>query len=306
MVLIAASVIEWQYNRIVMGRHFVALRFTVDRAFWRTALTAAWPFALSSVLIKFYYDIDKVMLSTLMVDPDVAVGLYTAATRLVMVFAVVPLIVGQVLFPVMSRAYGDGDDRQLEQIFRTYVRYMVFLGIPLGIGAVIVMGPIVGLILGDAYRETAPVAHVLIWSVVLIFLHAPFDRVLQATHNQVLFFRSILVAAVVNVGLNLFLIPSFGIMGAAVATVLTECTVLLLEARYCYCVGVRLTVESYRQIAAVLGAGIAMALTAVAIGQLQLGPLAAATAAVLVYLAVAWRAGAVGKEEMRSMWGLLG
>ena len=68
---------------------------------------------------------------------------------------------------------------------------------------------------------------------------APFQRQLMAQGREDILFRTVLIAATVNIALNLVAVPAFGMLGAATVTVLTELLRLVLAQRHAAMLGVR-------------------------------------------------------------------
>ncbi len=72
------------------------------------------------------------------------------------------------------------------------------------------------------FEESIPALRILAPSVVLIFVNNAFIYTLTAINRQLDFTRLALISLVVNVALNLALIPPFGYLGAAAASTITE------------------------------------------------------------------------------------
>ena len=80
----------------------------------------------------------------------------------------------------------------------------------------------VALLYGGSYEAAAPVLKILVWSAALVLLRGTFRQALCAAGEQRADLGCAASCAGINVALNLLLIPRFGLMGAAVATLLSE------------------------------------------------------------------------------------
>ena len=85
-------------------------------------------------------------------------------------------------------------------------------------------GPIVVLLYGPAYAEAGTVLAIHIWTSVFVFLGVASSQWFIAESRQILGFQRTLLGAAINIFLNYILIPQFGPVGAAVATVAAQLT----------------------------------------------------------------------------------
>ena len=78
--------------------------------------------------------------------------------------------------------------------------------------------PIIKILFGAAYIKAVPVLQIYIWAGISVFLGVAVSQYLLAKNMAKITFYSTLLGAVVNIVLNLILIPKIGIAGGAVAT----------------------------------------------------------------------------------------
>jgi O-antigen/teichoic acid export membrane protein len=184
------------------------------------------PLGISAVMVTVYFYVDTVLLRLL--KGEAAVGYYNAAYRLLVFSLVVPVVFNQVIFPVFSRCTAEGarGEGRLSRIFRRAVLYMGITGIPIMAALWIFCEPVIVLVCGETYRASSLTLGILGLAMAVIFITYPHLSILVATGRQVLFAWIAGVGGLVNVVLNLVLIPRFTIEGAAWATVITESLVL--------------------------------------------------------------------------------
>jgi O-antigen/teichoic acid export membrane protein len=205
-----------------------------DWGFCKQIIKQAWPFALTSVFATIYYYISTVMLSKM--EGDEAVGWYNAAFRLMLLPLFVPTVFNTAIFPVMAQ-FSISSKASLEFTYQRYFKYMLLLGIPIGVGTTLVSDQFIVLIFGKGYEPAVITLQILIWSVVFIFMGSVFGRLIESLNKQVIATIYCGIGAALNVVLNLLLIPRYSYTGAAASMVATEFAVLFLAAIFCFRLG---------------------------------------------------------------------
>jgi PST family polysaccharide transporter len=178
------------------------------------AVRSPWLLA-SGVAEVIYLRIDIVLLERLRGVEEA--GTYAVAARLSEVWYMVPVALMGAVFPVLwSRrsdpaAYARSLQGSLDALFA-----MAF------ILAVIVQfagGPLVEILFGARFAASTPVLQIHIWAGVFIFMRALLSRWLLAEDLLRFSLVTHVAGALMNVALNVLLIPRYGAVGAALATV---------------------------------------------------------------------------------------
>lgn len=206
-------------NIFVLQIKFTKFSFLMEMDFWKTTLKEALPFGLSSIFVVIYFYIDSVMLS--LMKSDEVVGWYNASYKLVYILLFIPAVYFSSIYPVMSNLFINSKDT-LKFLYSTSLKYMLILGALMGISTVILADEIILLIYGTEYQPSILALMILIWAVFFSFLaHAPM-YILNSTNKQVIYTKVVFIGMIVNVIMNLILIPKYSLNGASVATVFTE------------------------------------------------------------------------------------
>ena len=205
----------------VTSRRFVVPRFNLDMAVWRYIARESWPLALSSVFVMIYCRIGQLMLFQMNGPQDV--GYYAVAVKLSEVFNIIPVAFMVSVFPLFSR-YFMSSAQTLAQAYRLTAQFLMALIIPIAAGGTMLAGPIISLLYKDAFLPATPAFIVLLWSEVFIFAGVLNNRLLVSVNRQRIDFAYTASAAVVSITLNLILIPRYGILGAAYATLAAYAT----------------------------------------------------------------------------------
>jgi polysaccharide transporter, PST family len=197
------------------GGRMLAWRSNVKRAV--VLLRQGWPLIFSGLAIMIYMRLDTVMLKVM--QGDLAVGLYSAATRVSEVWYFIPTAIVSSVSPAILKAKSNPElfDGRMRKLFSgmTAVAYII------GSAVALSSHTIVRLLYSNSYRGAAPVLAVHVWASVFVFLgvaQSPWD--LSKNLLTLSLLRTV-SGAVINVALNLYLIPRYSAMGAAIATVIS-------------------------------------------------------------------------------------
>lgn len=182
-------------------------------------LKAAAPLGLASVLITIYYRADFVMLSYM--RGDIEVGYYGAAYTIINTLLLFAGTFSGSLLPRLSNLFVN-DSAALARLYGVAFKYLLFVGIGAAFGAMILADPIMQFLFGEDYLPGGAALSILIWASALMFVNSLQGTLLVASdlRRQLVYLTG--TAAGVNLLLNLFLIPAYGIRGAAAATVSAE------------------------------------------------------------------------------------
>jgi len=198
-------------------------RISYDLA--KRLLSDSWPLMLSGIAISIYMKIDQVMIKNMM-DAK-AVGNYAVAVRLSEVWYFIPMAITGSLFPAIVNAKKISEKLYYERLQKLY-DLMTWLAISIALPMSLLSSNIIHLLFGIQYQEAAGVLQIYIWATVFVFLGVVTGKYLVVeNYTKISFFRT-LIGGVINIILNLILIPRYGIRGAAVATVFSQFIVAFL------------------------------------------------------------------------------
>jgi O-antigen/teichoic acid export membrane protein len=221
-----ASILANSAVVILFSRRFVAPRFRLDIPLCRTLLVASFPLAVANVAWMAYNRIDLVMLSKM--DVAESVGLYGLAYRFVEYSWPLCFFFALSVYPVLSRYHRTGQDDKFRSLFQKSLDVLILGGLGLTTAVFVFAKPVLSFIgSGDFLRATTSL-RILSLAVVPIWLTIMTSDTLMVMGKQAALVWTNLGGLIINVGLNLVLIPRFSFDGAAAATVATESGVLLL------------------------------------------------------------------------------
>lgn len=198
---------------------FVIPRIEMDWKFWKDVFRDAWPLGGMAVCIIIYFRIDTVMLS--LMKGDATVGIYSVAFRLSEVMTVIPSIFISSVFPVMAKYHENSIDSSVK-IYRKAIKYLSFLALPMALLITFLAKPIITIIYGNAFGESAVTLQILIWAAAIMYITMVLGTTFVVANKQLVNFKLTIIAVFLNIALNAILIPKYSYNGAAAATVITE------------------------------------------------------------------------------------
>ncbi len=209
---------------IYLGRHLPVGRWQVSSTMVRKLLASSWPLLLSGLSSFVLLKIDQVMIGSYL--SSAAVGLYAAGVKLTEVWYFIPGVICASLFPAIINARTADLGQYHRRLKRLYVFLLVLailIALPLSWGADFFIRQL----FGAAYLGAAPAAAVYVWSTLGWFLVSALWYRFMAENRLGLIFWSSFLPMIANILLNIWLIPRFGILGAAWATLISYSSMII-------------------------------------------------------------------------------
>jgi Membrane protein involved in the export of O-antigen and teichoic acid len=231
---VAVAVIVLVYSLIVYSWRFSLPKIEFDPSFCYKIIKNSIPFGLISLSGMLYTYLDSIILSLL--QPMDVVGWYNAAYRLTLVLLFIPAAINVAVFPVMSK-YFYSSQNALKLLYERYFKLMLIIGVPIGFGTTLLADKFILLIFGSEFYNSVIILQILVWTMVFTFAGASFVQLFQATNRERYITKISLICVVLNLILNLILIPNFSYIGASFATLFTEIVLVLYIVRVSYKIG---------------------------------------------------------------------
>lgn len=190
-----------------------------DRALAKKLIKEAAPLALMSLLGALTINTDTLMIGWLKSATDV--GLYAAAQRPVLLIYLIASLLGTSIFPLISRI-AHKDNGRVRYVLEKTIPFSLLMAMPIFVGGTVLSKPIVLLIFGTEYLSSYPSFATLLFTVILLFPATIILNAIFAYGAQKTMLYSMALGGISNIILDLLLIPPFGILGSAFATVLSQ------------------------------------------------------------------------------------
>jgi len=199
-----------------LGRHVTDWCPSYEQAL--TLIRECWPLIFAGLSVMLYMKVDIVMLGK--ISGDRSAGIYSAATRLSEGFYFIPMIIAPSVAPMLLRARARSPEQYLQGLFRLYV-LMVRMSLAIAVPLAVVSPLLIELLFGSDFSESSAVLRVHIWAAIAVFLGVASSQYLTNEGLQKLSLYRTLIGLIINILLNLFLIPAYGAVGAAIATLIS-------------------------------------------------------------------------------------
>ena len=195
---------------------------------WPGYLKTSMLFAASLVVIKLYYSFDTFMLGIL--DRPEVVGWYNAAYKIVLLFIAVAGLIQTAFAPSFSRLKEQKE--KLDEIVGQFALLLTLLASVFWTSMIMLRADLTRLLFGAQYAPTADVLLLLAISGFFVFIGTVFLAPLLFVGRQKQYFRTVLIGAIINMTLNLLLIPEYSFWGAGIATIISNILIAILGYRY--------------------------------------------------------------------------
>ena len=221
--VVGALGLLWVYRK--QGNYIQAWRVSFQRS--KELLVESFPLVLAGVAVYVYANIDQVMLGSILKEKKDELGFYAAAVKLSTVFDFLPMILASSTLPKLTQLKGKNNEDYLKKLqiyFDISTASWLAIAIPISL-----LAPyIVPIVYGEAFRDSVPLLSVYAWSQfgsMFGVARGTFLAIEGKLHYSLIMS---VMGAFLNIGLNYFMIPAYGAMGATVATLITYLFVIVL------------------------------------------------------------------------------
>ena len=189
-----------------------------------------WPYGVNTILYLIFFQSDVILLEY--ISGSKSAGIYNVAFTILMgVYLLPSVIYQQILMPKIHR-WVNRDSIKFFNLQKTGYKYMLFLGLLIG-GSLFFIAPIlIPFIFGNIYAESSNILLILSFAVPIKFLSTSIGAPFYTERGMKSNVRFMGYAALLNIGLNIILIPYFFEYGAAFATLISEVFLLFLYFTY--------------------------------------------------------------------------
>jgi O-antigen/teichoic acid export membrane protein len=301
--LVIASVLNMP---IMIGLHFWAIRrnhlqpprFKINPSLWWSVIRFGIPFGITQLSLSLAFRVDTIVLSNYVSNYDI--GLYNVAyINLTLTLIILAQSFNQAITPTLSREYAQNPDAVTPWYYQA-VKMMMFLGLPIAVGGMLTADKIIGLY----QTEIAPAAlllAILVWDIPLVLYHSFCGNMAVSVKREGGAARIFALMGILNLLLNLFLVPRFGVIGAVFSTLLTDifgAAQFYFLFRHAFGAGLGFT----KLLRLAIAAGI-MGVVVFVLRDLNFFILAALAG--VVYLTLVWVSGAFTHEERTRLVGFV-
>jgi polysaccharide transporter, PST family len=214
-IVIGAMGLFWAYR--VTNQHLASWQLHLSTS--KALLRESWPLILSSLAIMMYMRIDQIMLGQILGNKEV--GLYSAALKFSEVWYFIPMVIVSSVMPNLTETIYASPElfyQRLKHLFTILIRIAYAIAIPM----TLLSRPLLVQLYGKEYAGAGAVLSIHIWASLFVFLGVGMSPwILNEGLTKYSLFQTV-SGAMMNIVLNLLIIPSYGAIGASISTVISQ------------------------------------------------------------------------------------
>lgn len=177
-----------------------------------------WPLAIANIAIISFVRVDQIMIFHLLGAESL--GLYSAVVKLSEAWYFVPTIIATMYFSKVLEAKDVSID-EYETYIKRLLKIQILISLVVGVGVSFLSDFIIVSAYGVEFTEAILVLQLHIWAGIFISINRVSVKWHVSEGYEKKYMKKSVIGLITNIILNLFLIPLFGISGAAIATLIS-------------------------------------------------------------------------------------
>lgn len=215
------SIIGFVIITLIAKKDIKRLIAKIDISKFKTVLQTTWPFAIVSLVGTIMTNTDIYMLGIW--RNSVEIGLYASVDRIQQFIIIIPSTIAIAVFPIVSRLAINDSNQQKTMLEKT-VSLILTIGLPISLGGIILANQIVLFVFGPQYLEAIPILRILMLILLISFPLIILSNTILALNKQKNLVQAYSFGIIINIIINILLIPKFGAVGSAIATLISTTT----------------------------------------------------------------------------------
>lgn len=212
-----------------LARHIVKPHWEFEWTFAVQMLKDLRTFTAIGFLASMFSQVEVLLLS--LFAGEAAVGIYSAASKLALMWFAIPESYMRAVFPVMTQLYRHSYN-DFRQLLERSVKYLLAVALPLTVGIVVIADKIILFFYGDDFAASVPVLRGLALIFTTIFLNEVLWRILVARDEQHLALRTQIAGVLTKAGISLLAVPFISYNGTVLAVLVTQVVYTALHIFY--------------------------------------------------------------------------
>ncbi|MCM4161969.1 MULTISPECIES: flippase [unclassified Arenibacter] len=178
----------------------------------------SFPLVISSLALVVFQQFDKIMIKQIL--DEYSVGQYSASVSIISLIVFIPIVITEAVSPylIQMKIIKNAEDYKIRlQIFSDYI---IWGSIVLSFIIMLLSPIIIQIVYGPKYYESIAIMKVFAWQGVLIAMGAVSAQIMIIDNTHQIAYLKSISGGILNIVLNIFWIPKYGIMGAVFASLL--------------------------------------------------------------------------------------
>ena len=210
---------------LIMYKKNNGQRLSFSKNIAKLLFKQSYQFILSGLMVTLYMQMDKIMIGN-MID-DLNVGLYSAATTICTLWAFIPEAIINSFRPVIYELKNKSEELYLKRLKLLY-SIIFWLGILFCTFIVVFSKYIILILYGKNYLNAQTTLVIAVWYTSFAYVGVARNIWIVSENKNKYAKRFTIIGAIVNLVLNLIFIPKYGINGAAIATLFSQISVVII------------------------------------------------------------------------------
>ena len=184
---------------------------------------------IPQIAIQVYTLLDRTMLGFL--ESNISeVGYYEQSQKIIKILLAVITSMGTVMLPRISNNFANGEKESINEYIKKSFNIVFLLAFPMIFGIIAISQRFVPVFFGDGFEKVGLIMKVISPIILIIGMSNVVGmQYLLPTKRQKEFTISVICGAIINFVLNIILIMQFKSIGASIATVIAEITVVIVQ-----------------------------------------------------------------------------
>ncbi|MEH2387159.1 MAG: flippase [Nostoc sp.] len=191
----------------------------------KTLLKESLPLIFSGFAVLIYMRIDQVMLGQMLGNSEV--GIYSAAVRVSEIWYFIPGAIVSSVAPSIYAAKEKSESLYYQRIGKL-LSLMTCISFAIALPMTFLSDKIIMVMFGSGYAEAGSILAVHIWTSLFVFMGLATSPWFIAEGLNHVSLGKTLFGAILNIILNLFLIPRYAGLGSAIATIISQAAATFL------------------------------------------------------------------------------
>lgn len=213
-------------NYTIYIKNFPKPKFSIDLKFCKQLIKMAIPFGLAIAFNNVFFNFDIVMISHTI--GDAATGWYSIPRYILSVLITFFYTISFAIFPTFSKFYSSSEEL-LKHSYKKTFKYLLILILPIPFVICILSNKIIIFLFGHEFVNSVFILKVLIWLLIPISLSRFLEVILASINRQEIVTYTLGICALLNIVLDIVLIPILGYTGAIVATMVAQTSVFVID-----------------------------------------------------------------------------
>ncbi len=203
--------------------HFQKIRISFNKSMFNI-LKISWPLSLGYIPIWIYIATSSIMLGYFNLITEN--GWYSAASKIALIAMIPADLIIRSFYPALSNFFVNSKEK-LQRSWDYLMILMIFLVMPIVVGGITLAPQIIHFFYGFGFNPSILAFQLLMLVVAINFIHYPYGIMLVVSDRQKKNFFLIAAGILINILLNIILIPLYGFYGAIVSVIVSSLIILL-------------------------------------------------------------------------------